>query len=363
MANNSQFTAVPTRLVNDIFIRNLSFNFKDSKHSIVEHDVLFQNAPLSTYETALFYSVNRGAKISRLCGGFDVNLISDLMTRSCILEVTNTYDAVLLSRYIEDNIALFQEQIISKVSRFAILEAVKCIIISNLVYVRFSFQTGNASGHNMATICADRICDHLISSLVNVRYISVSGNFCTDKKVSCVNSILGGRGKNVIAECLISREICAKFLKTTPEKMVDLNMKKNLIGSIISGSIASANAHFANMLLAFYIATGQDGANVVEGSQGVTFLEIRGDDLYFSVNLPNIIVGVVGNGKSNNDFVLNRFQRMNIAIDDVNASKRLACIAASLVLCGEMSLMAALTNQNELSNSHVKIERFKRSEL
>jgi hydroxymethylglutaryl-CoA reductase (NADPH) len=84
--------------------------------------------------------------------------------------------------------------------------------------------------------------------------------------------------------------------------------------------------------------------------------------VYFSVNLPNIIVGVIGNGKSNNDFVVSRFDGMGISINDVNASKRLACVAASVVLCGELSLMAALTNQNELSNSHIKIERFKRGD-
>ncbi|MEN9782590.1 MAG: hypothetical protein RL208_743 [Pseudomonadota bacterium] len=361
MAIISQFTAVPTRFVNDIFIKNLSFHSK-GLDSICESDVLFQNTPLATYETALFYSVNRGAKISRLCGGFDVNLLSDCMTRSCILEVKNSYDAIVLGRYVENNIVLFQEDVVSKVSRFAKIDSIKCNVVGNLVYIRFAFETGNASGHNMSTICSDRICDYLMNRFENVKYVSVSGNFCTDKKVSYVNSILGGRGKNVIAECLISREICEKFLRTTPEKMVDLNVKKNLIGSIISGSVASANAHFANMLLAFYIATGQDGANVVEGSQGLTVVEVRGDDVYFSVNLPNIIVGVIGNGKSNNDFVVSRFDGMGISINDVNASKRLACVAASVVLCGELSLMAALTNQNELSNSHVKIERFKRGD-
>lgn len=33
----------------------------------------------------------------------------------------------------------------------------------------------------------------------------------------------------------------------------------------MAGGVQSANAHFANMLLAFYLATGQDAANIVEG--------------------------------------------------------------------------------------------------
>ena len=60
----------------------------------------------------------------------------------------------------------------------------------------------------------------------------------------------------------------------------------------------TANAHFANMLLGFYLATGQDAANIIEGSQGIVHTELRGDDLYFSVTLPNMIVGAVGNGKT-----------------------------------------------------------------
>ena len=129
-----------------------------------------------------------------------------------------------------------------------------------------------------------------------LKYISVSGNYCVDKKNSAVNSILG-RGKYVIAETLIPAKICKNQLHTTPQNIVNLNIKKNLLGSIISGGINTANAHFANMLLAIFLATGQDAANIVEGSQGITHAEMRGDDLYFSVTLPNIIVGTIGNGK------------------------------------------------------------------
>ena len=32
----------------------------------------------------------------------------------------------------------------------------------------------------------------------------------------------------------------------------------SLIGTLLAGGLRSANAHFANMLLAFYLATGQD---------------------------------------------------------------------------------------------------------
>ncbi|MDF2691494.1 MAG: hmgA, partial [Gammaproteobacteria bacterium] len=188
-------------------------------------------------------------------------------------------------------------------------------------------------------------------------YVSISGNICTDKKVSAINGILG-RGKQVIAELTISREICEKHLRITPEALVNLHIKKNLIGSLLAGSLRSANAHFANILLAIYLATGQDAANIIEGSQGITYCEVKNDDLYFSVNLPNIIVGSMGNGK-HLDFV-----RENLAILGCTDSRelgknsqRLAMITAATVLCGELSLLAAQVNPGELTRSHMVFER------
>src|SRR5690606_40111718 len=102
-----------------------------------------------------------------------------------------------------------------------------------------------------------------------------------------VNGIRG-RGKNVVSEIVIPEEIVHRRLKTTAKKIQVLNIRKNLIGGSLAGSLRSANAHYANMLLGFYLATGQDAANIVEGLQGVTVAEDRDGDLYFSCTLPNL---------------------------------------------------------------------------
>ena len=156
----------------------------------------------------------------------------------------------------------------------------------------------------------------------------------------------------------IPRNICTKLLRTTPEKIAQLNVEKNLIGSVISGSLRSANAHFANMLLAFYLATGQDAANIIEGSQGITHTEAREDSLYFSVSLPNIIVGSIGNGKAHSQIEEN-LKKIGCLEDreDGENARRLAVLCAASVLCGELSLMAAQTNPGELMRTHLKIER------
>src|SRR5699024_3788272 len=107
---------------------------------------------------------------------------------------------------------------------------------------------------------------------IGLTYGSISGNFCNDKKATAVNGILG-RGKKVTAEIVIPHEIVEKSLHTTAAKVVQLVVEKNYVGSNLAGAIRSANAHFANMLLAFYLATGQDAANIVEGPQGFVWAE------------------------------------------------------------------------------------------
>lgn len=68
-----------------------------------------------------------------------------------------------------------------------------------------------------------------------------------DKKPSALNWI-DGRGKSVVAEVFLSHEILHSVLKTTAERLVELNQSKNLLGSIMAGSIGGFNAHAANIV-------------------------------------------------------------------------------------------------------------------
>ncbi len=312
--------------------------------------------PLATFETPLWPSTNRGARVSVKSGGIRTVIIDDRMARSVLVEAGNAEIAYETVKFLKSHTEEIKT-VVERTSRYARFLAVNAEINANLIFIRLEIETGDASGHNMVTKAADAFLDWLLNSIDDLKYISVSGNYCVDKKVSAVNGIMG-RGKNVIAEMVIPEKICARYLKTTPEKIVELYIKKNLIGSILSGGIRSANAHFANILLAFYLATGQDAANIIEGSQGFVHAELRNNDLYFSVTLPNIIVGTVGNGKDL-DFV--RVNLYNLGCLENRKpgdnSKRLAAIAAATVLCGELSLLAALTNRGELMRTHEKMER------
>ncbi|AKK19669.1 hydroxymethylglutaryl-CoA reductase [Candidatus Liberibacter africanus] len=322
--------------------------------NVIQEEV---SVPLATYEYPLWHSVKRGAYISRLCqNGIRATLIDERMTRSIFFETENAQMALTALQ----EISLRKEElekIVEKTSRFARFIQLHPQIASNLLFLRLEFSTGDASGHNMVTKAADAVMDWILSQWTYLRYGSVSANICSDKKATAINGIMG-RGKNFVTEITINREICQKYLHTTPENIIRLNMQKNLIGTILAGGIRSANAHFANMLLAYYLATGQDAANIVEGSQGLTYANLQNDSLYFSCTIPNLILGCVGNGKNipaieNNLTALGCTQKRN----NGDNARRLATICAATVLCGELSLMAAQTNPGELMKAHLRLER------
>jgi hydroxymethylglutaryl-CoA reductase (NADPH) len=339
----SSFAKVPMRWVGPMKLTG----------DVVDESV---KVPLATYEPPVWPSTNRGAKVTRESGGLKVTLIDERMCRSICLKATCAGAANKIAKTLDYYRADF-EAIVSKSSRFAKLIDIHCQIIADLLYIRFEFTTGDAAGHNMVTQASDQLMHWLLKRHPELDYVSVSGNFCVDKKNSAVNGILG-RGKNYVTEMLIPKAVCTDVLKTSAKQIADLNYKKNYIGSVIAGSLRSANAHYANILLAFYLATGQDAANIVEGSQGFTYAEDREGDLYFSCTIPNIIVGTVGMGKDL-DFVQDNLREMGCL--DKRApgdnARRLGALCAATITCCELSLLAALTNPGELMRAHRLFER------
>ena len=312
--------------------------------------------PLATYESPLWPSVGRGARVSHDGEGMQISVVRETMTRSVLVEAPDAATAHRITTELTQRKSEL-DAVVATTSRFAKLVDVHTEQNARLLFVRFSYTTGDASGHNMATKASDALLGWMLETWKELTYVSVSGNFCIDKKTSAVNGILG-RGKHVVAEMTIPEKRVRRYLKTSAAQVVDLQWKKNWMGTCLAGGLRSANAHFANMLLGFYLATGQDAANIVEGSQGTTYAEDRDGDLYFAVTLPNLIVGAVGNGKEL-PFVEDNLARLGCARTETpgEAARRLAALAAACTWCGELSLLAALTNPGELMAAHIKWER------
>ena len=337
-------TEIPTRWVGPLRVSG----------PVVEGEI---SVPLATYETPLWPSVGRGAKVSRLVeGGIRVTSLGERMTRSVLLtaaDAAGAQQAALAIRARRGEL----DAVVGTTSSHATLVEVHDEVVGNLLFIRFALETGDASGHNMVTKAADALLSAILAWDLGLDYGSISGNYCSDKKATAVNGTRG-RGRSMVADILIPHEVLASTLRSDARSLTDLVIRKNLVGSTIAGALRSANAHFANMLLGFYLATGQDAANIVEGSQGITYAEVREEGLYFSCTLPHLIVGTVGNGKhlSGIEENLRRIGCREEREPGANA-RRLAGLIAATVLCGELSLLAAQTNPGELMATHEAMER------
>lgn len=315
--------------------------------------------PLATTEGALVASVNRGCSAITASGGAKVKIFRDSMARAPLFETPSIDHAMRMVRWVKENYEDIKK-IFEAGSRFTKLLDIETWIVGRYVWLRFKSKTGDAMGMNMVTLASDRASKYIIEHLKFPKLISLSGNLCVDKKPSAVNWLLG-RGKTVVAEAKIKKEIVRDKLKTTPELIVKVNIEKNLLGSGLAHAYG-LNAHVANIVAAIFLATGQDLAQIVESSMAITIADITEEgDLYISVTLPSLEVGTVGGGTH----LPTQREALRILGCEGSGdppgtnSRKLAEIIAATSLAGELSLLSALA-AGHLARAHEKLGRGRR---
>jgi len=319
--------------------------------------------PLATTEGALVASTNRGCKALTMTGrGVETVVFNDGMTRGPVLKFQSIRQAHEAYEWFEDN---FDEikKCFEKTSSYARLTNIKRNLAAHYLFVRFVATTGDAMGMNMLSKGVEAVLTMVKNKWPETMdVISISGNYCTDKKPSALNWI-EGRGKSVVAEAVIPEQVLESVLKTSASRLVELNQSKNLLGSIMAGSIGGFNAHAANIVAAMFIACGQDPAQVVSSSNCLTWLEATGPekrDLYMSCTMYSLEVGTIGGGTKLTA------QQTCLSMLGIGGSSpktepgenscKLAQIICSTVLAGELSLMSALAT-NDLVHSHLRLNR------
>lgn len=307
--------------------------------------------PLATTEGALVASVQRGSKATYAGGGVKVLVNDRGMTRAPVFVVKNIDEGKAVMAWMKKQLKPWQKLINTTSSHLTILE-IKPRLVGRNLYLRLRFDTGEAMGMNMVTIVTEKLVEE-IESRRQIRCVALSGNGCVDKKAAFMN-VFEGRGGEVQAEAIIDKKTVREVLKSTPAEMVEVVQRKQWLGSMASGSMGF-NAHYANMAAAIYLATGQDAAHVVEASVGITTAEVSGKDLYFSVWLPNIIVGTVGGG-TNLPVQKTCLELLGLGAGHRGEKKTLAAIVAATVLCGELSLTASLATR-DLATAHSRLGR------
>jgi hydroxymethylglutaryl-CoA reductase (NADPH) len=312
--------------------------------------------PLATTEGALVASISRGAKAITLSGGAFATVYRDGMTRAPLFKTANAKKAVELAKWVLNNIEDIKK-VAESTTRYGKLVAIEPYIAGNNVWLRFKFTTGDAMGMNMVTMAVDKAAKYIEEKFGETELVALSGNMCVDKKPAYINSILG-RGKSVVAETVIKKDVVSSVLKTSVNAMIDVNSRKNLLGTAMAGGIG-LNAHVANVIAAIFIATGQDVAQVVESSIAYTWMEETQDgDLYASVTLPSLEVGTVGGGTwlPTQKEALSLLGVYGSGDPPGINSVKFAEIVASAALAGEVNLVAALAS-DQLARAHERLGR------
>ena len=229
--------------------------------------------PMATTEGVLVASTSRGCKAINSGGGAVTVLTGDGMTRGPCTTFETLERAGAAKIWLDsDEGQNVMKKAFNSTSRFARLQTIKTTLAGTNLYIRFKTTTGDAMGMNMIS----KGVEHALNVMMNEGFedmsiLTVSGNYCTDKKPAAINWI-DGRGKSVVAEAIIPAKVVKEVLKVSVDTLVDLNVSKNLIGSAMAGSVGGFNAHAANIVAALFLATGQDPAQVVESANCITVM-------------------------------------------------------------------------------------------
>lgn len=318
----------------------------NGKHAVGDYLI-----PLATTEGALVASYNRGMKACRMSGGVTSVCLYEGVQRSPYFKFENILEVGNFLRWVHQHIGNFGE-IVSKTSNHAILNELRSNIEGNSVILTFEFQTGDASGQNMVTICTDRICKYILENCnIQPKVWYIESNYSGDKKATAL-SFSNVRGKKVTSEIILPRTIVENVLKTTPEKIAQY-WQTSMLAVTQSGSIG-AQGHVANGLTALFIACGQDVACISESSVGLTRMETNENgDLYASLTLPSLIVGTVGGGTSLPT------QKECLELMDCygkGKAQKFAEICCAVALTGELSIAAAMSGDH-FTSAHENLGR------
>jgi hydroxymethylglutaryl-CoA reductase (NADPH) len=310
--------------------------------------------PLATTEGALVASVNRGCSAITKAGGAQVCILHDGMTRAPVFAA----DSVVHAKRVADWVASHQDELraaAESTTSHGKMTGIVTYITGTSVFVRIEFDTKDAMGMNMVTIASAKVAE-LVAKGTGARLIALSGNMCTDKKPAAINRILG-RGRSVVAGVALSHDLISQVFKTDAKNLVEVNYRKNLVGSASAGSMGF-NAHAANVVTAMFIACGQDAAHAIDGSTCITTVDLTDSGVYVAVTLPSLPVGTVGGG-TGVDTQQECLRILGVAGGGEPAgtnARKLAEIIAAGVLAGELSLLGALAAQH-LARAHQQLGR------
>ena len=307
--------------------------------------------PLATTEGTLVASYNRGMRLTHEAGGILTTVVDDAMQRAPCFVFRDARAARTFGHWVNGNFAAIKAKA-EETTRFGRLRNIEQYAVGKMRFLRFDFTTGDAAGQNMVTKATRHACAWMQQQgIEGLEHFALSANLDTDKKHSALNS-LHTRGKRVVAEITLPARLIEEVMHTTGKALFAQRQLSNM-GSLLSGSICNG-AHYANGITAMFIACGQDVANVAESSAGFSYGELKEDGSYYlSITIPSLIVATYGGGTG---LPTQRECLEVLGAYGQDKVLKFAEIVAATVLCGELSLGAAIVADQWVS-SHEALGR------
>ena len=300
--------------------------------------------PMATTEGTLVASYNRGMRLTREAGGVRTTVIDDAMQRAPIFVFRDARAARVFGKWVDQNFAAIKAKA-EETTSIGKLRNIEQYALSKMRWLRFNYTTGDAAGQNMVTKATRHACLWMLEQgLEGLEHFALAANLDTDKKHSALNS-LHTRGKRVVAEATLPAKLIEEVMHTSGKNLYRARQLSNM-GSLLAGSISNG-AHYANGITAMFIACGQDVANVAESSAGYSYGELKDDGTYyFSVTVPSLIVATYGGGTG---LPTQRECLETLGCYGAGRVYKFAEIVAATVLCGELSLGAAIVSDQWVS--------------
>lgn len=240
------------------------------------------------------------------------------VTRSILIKSKDLESASKFDYWFKKEGIEILKKIVPQKDPFCSLINYKIKTVGEFSYLRGEFFVGSAMGMNMATQQSDdygkclageaiegmRMEDpeirgymsliRALSENLGIKYLTVSSNWCCDKKQNIIN-IAEGRGETVDAVCELSEEFLNSIGTSSREvynyfsNMVLRNPENpwyryNVVGKIVAG----------------FFVHGQDMAQTLESTMAVQNVYLTGDGVKYTLQLPSLMIATHGGGVSFN---------------------------------------------------------------
>ena len=306
--------------------------------------------PIATSEGALVASYQHVSNVVQRTGGIVTRCTDHRVWRAPVFVFDGLVEAAEFATWVTTRFESLAE-VTQDGSRHGRLCEVQPTVVGREVYVRLGFTTGDAAGQNMVTLATGAICTRLLDDMpTKPEYWQLEANFSGDKKATAI-ALASARGRRATAELTLPAKLCQRYFRSPPAALArawDLATA----GAALSGTVG-VQGNYANALAGLFIACGQDAACVSEAVAGLSRVEVRGEDLYFSVTLPNLIVGTVGGGT----YLPTAAESLELLGCRGNGkAAKFAELCAAVVLAGELALCGALAG-GSFAQAHASMGR------